>query len=362
MTIPASPADITPAWLNDVLAGTLDVGTVTDVHAENLGAGLGLLGEVTRLHLAYAPGADGPPTLIAKTQSPAPESVFVAQAMGFYEREVCFYRHLAGRIDVHTPRCYHADVAPGGAPFVLLLEEITGARTIDQIAGASRDDTEAVIDRAVALHARFWDNDDLHALDWLPPINTPLFLAAAGLADQKLPAYLDYWRGRAPGDALDFVAALTPHYPALLDWWVAQGHPTFAHMDYRADNFLFGGSAGDGEVTLLDWQLSVRGVGVWDVANFLAGSVTVDDRRAWEHDLVRRYHDGLVTAGVTGYDWDRCWRDYRYAIGQQAWSTCPMGDLEPGNERGRVLLDTITPRYLTAASDHGVAEMLDLFR
>lgn len=53
--------------------------------------------------------------------------------------------------------------------------------------------------------------------------------------------------------------------------------------------------------------------------------------------------------------------DYRYAIGQQAWSTCPMGDMEPGNDRGQLLLDTITPRYLTAGSDLGVTEMLELF-
>jgi len=89
--------------------------------------------------------------------------------------------------------------------------------------------------------------------------------------------------------------------------------------------------------------------------------VTTDDRRAWEEDMVRRYHEGLVAAGVSGYDWDTCWLEYRYAIAQQAWSTCPMGDMEPGNERGRLLLDTITPRYLVAASDHKAHEVLDLF-
>ena len=356
--IPASSADITVDWLNEVL----DVGEVTDVKAEGLGTGLGLLGEVTRLHLTYASGGDDsrPATLIAKTQSPAPENVFVAQAMGFYHREVSFYRELAGTIDIRTPQCFDADIAAEGTPFVLLLEEITGARGIDQIVGATRADAEAVIDQAVVLHARFWDNEDLHALEWLPPINTPLFLAAGAMAEQKLPRYLEYWDGKAPGDALAFVREMTPHYPQLLDWWVDQGQPTFAHMDYRADNFLFGGSAGRDAVTVLDWQLSVRGAGVWDIANFLAGSVTLDDRRAWEHELVRRYYEGLAAAGITGYEWDRCWRDYRYAIGQQAWSTCPMGDVEPGNERGRLLLDTITPRYLAAASDHGVTEMLDL--
>jgi aminoglycoside phosphotransferase (APT) family kinase protein len=355
--IPASAGDITVDWLNEVL----DVGTVSEVKTENLGAGLGLLGEVTRLHLSYSDAScAGPATLIAKTQSPSPESAFVAQAMGFYDREVNFYRSLAGSLDVCTPRCYHADIAAEGTPFVLLLEEITGARMIDQIVGASRADVERAVDIAVALHASFWDNEALGALEWLPPINAPLFLAAGDFAKEKLPAYEAYWRGKVPDQIIAFVGDVNAKYPALLDWWVAQGHPTFAHMDYRADNFLFGGSAGEGAVTLLDWQLSVRGAGVWDVANFLAGSVTTENRRQWENELVRRYHDGLVAAGITGYDWDACWREYRYAVAQQAWSTCPLGDLEPGNERGRLLLDTITPRYLVAADDLGVYDLLDL--
>jgi hypothetical protein len=355
--IPETTAAITAEWLNEVL----DDGNVTAVRAEDLGEGLGLLGEVARLHLGYAPGTEGPPTLIAKCQSPAPENRFVGQLMGFYGREVNFYNHLADAVPVRVPRCRYAAVADDGAPFVVLLEEITGARAIDQIEGASRADAELIIDQAIALHAAFWDNDALAGHDWLPLLNTPLNLAAGVMAEQKLPEFVQYWSGRLSDDAVQFVADLTPHYPALLEWWVDQGHPTLVHFDYRADNFLVGGSAGEGVATILDWQFCMRGPGPWDVANFLAASVTTEHRRAWEDDLVRRYHHGLLAGGVTDYDWDRCWRDYRYAVGQQAWSTLPMGDLDPGNERSRLLLDTLIPRYHAAATDLGVAEMLDLF-
>ncbi|MEY2468092.1 MAG: hypothetical protein QOF21_790 [Actinomycetota bacterium] len=355
--IPSSSTDITAEWLNEVL----EFGEVTEVAVENLGAGLGLLGEVVRLRLDYARDP-GPATLIAKLQSPAPENRFIGQIMGFYAREVNFYRYLADRMDVRVPQCFHAEVAADGVPFVILLEEITGARTLDQIVGATRADCEAVVDVAVALHARFWESEELAALDWLPPINDPIFLAASDLAQAKLPAYLDYWKDKAPAAAIDFVVELTPHYPAFLQWWADESQLTFAHMDFRADNFLFDGSAGQGVVTLLDWQLSLRGAGVWDIANFLAGSLPSDDRRTWESDLLDRYHQGLVAAGVNGYSRERCWRDYRYAIAQQAWSTCPMGDVDPGNERGRLLLDTVTPRYLQAADDLQVYDVLATFR
>ena len=200
--------------------------------------------------------------------------------MGFYAREVNFYRSLSATVDVRVPRCLHADIADDGAPFVLLLEEITDARTIDQIVGASYDDATRAIDVAVRLHAAFWSNDALAALEWLPPMNTPLNHLAGDLAVQKEPAFVAYWDGQLPAGSIEFVEALTPHYRDLLDWWVDQGHATYAHTDFRADNLLFGGSAGDDAVTLLDWQLSTKGVGVWDVANFLAGSVTTEDRRA----------------------------------------------------------------------------------
>ena len=91
--------------------------------------------------------------------------------------------------------------------------------------GATRADAEPVIDQAVALHAAFWDNDALRGLDWLPPINTPLNLVAGDLAEQKLPAYLEYWKGTAARRGRSRSSStLTPHYPALLDWWVDQGH------------------------------------------------------------------------------------------------------------------------------------------
>jgi hypothetical protein len=362
-TIPLRAADITAGWLRDVLGDRID--SVHGVRTEPLGEGVGILAEVTRLHLSY-PCTDAgddpvrrPPTLIAKCQSPHPENVGLAQAMGFYEREVNFYRQLAPGLDVGVPRCLHAAMADGGVPFVLLLEEVTGARMIDQVEGASLGECERALDEAVRLHARFWDHPDLWALDWLPPMNNPLYKAAQGLGEAKWPAFEARWRDRLPADAMAWVAAVTPRYPDLLDWWVEQGHPTYAHTDYRADNLLFGGSAGAGAVTVLDWQLCTRHVGAWDVANFLGQSVTVEQRRVWERALLERYHARLVEAGVTGYPFDRLWRDYRYCLLQQAWAQVAVSDLDPGNERGRRLLDAMITRAFAAVADHQAGEVLE---
>lgn len=358
--IPLQTSEITAPWLNEVLAGKPGVGTVASVRIEPMGEGVGILGELSRLHLSYADGQSGPATLVAKCQSKFPENVFISSLMGFYTREVNFYNQLSSKTDFRVPFCYHAEAAEGGAPFVLLIEEITGARMIDQITGATLDDCNKIADVGAALHARFWESPDLYALDWLPPWNNDGYKAAQGLGQAKIAAFEETWSSRVPADAMAWMHPFTDRYPEILDWWVAQGNVTLAHTDFRADNFLFGGSAGADAVTLVDFQLMTRHVGVWDIANFMGASVTVENRRAWEQSVLDRYHANLVAAGVTGYTRERCQRDYRYCTLQQAWSQIPISGVDPGNDRGRVLLDAMITRSFQSASDNAAGEMLGL--
>src|SRR5688572_22589485 len=96
-TIPAQIADITTSWLNQVLPS--DVGEVESFTATRFGEGVGILGELARLSLTYRDGpSSGPATIVAKCQSPAPENQFLGQVMGFYLREVNFYREVADRL------------------------------------------------------------------------------------------------------------------------------------------------------------------------------------------------------------------------------------------------------------------------
>ena len=359
--IPLQTGQITTAWLNEVLADDPTVGTITDVGIESMGEGVGILGELSRLTLSYADGHSGPATLVAKCQSKFPENVFISQLMGFYTREVNFYNQLSATLDLRVPHCYHADADPSGAPFVLLLEEVTGARMIDQVAGATLEDCHQIADVAAALHSTYWESPALYALEWLPPWNNDGYKAAQGLGQEKLAAFEQTWASKVPADAMGWMHKFTDRYPDILDWWVAQGNVTLAHTDFRAENFLFGGSAGPDAVTLLDFQLMTRHVGVWDIANFLGASVTVENRRTWETGVLDRYHASLVATGVTGYSREQCQRDYRYCTLQQAWSQIPISGVDPANDRGRALLDAMITRSFQSASDNAAGEMLDLF-
>ena len=162
--IPAQIDEITASWLGEILVG--DAGGVTDLSAEALGEGVGILGQLARLTIEYADGVDGPATVIAKCQSVAPENQFLGQMMGFYLREVNFYREVATDLPIRVPHAYHADCGEDGTPFILVLEDIAGAHCPDQIGGITVDQTRQILGQVAALHAEFWESPRLEEMTW----------------------------------------------------------------------------------------------------------------------------------------------------------------------------------------------------
>lgn len=100
---------------------------------------------------------DGPSTVIAKFASPAADNRAVAATYDMYGREVHFYRHLADRVPIRTPRCLAAEYDADTHDFVLLLEDLSECRTGDQVAGASYEDAVNVVQTLGRLHAATWD-------------------------------------------------------------------------------------------------------------------------------------------------------------------------------------------------------------
>lgn len=357
--VPEQVAEITVEWLNEVLEGRL--GTIVGIRAERLGEGVGILGELARLHLTYAPGHSGPASLIAKCQSPAPENQFLGKVMGFYLREVNFYREVATQLSIRVPQPYHADSGPDGLPFVLLIEDITGARCPDQIAGITPHEAERIIDVVARLHAPFWDSPRLAEMAWLPPMDNPLYQAGQGMALERFPAFADRFGERIGPEMLGHVERACHHYVDMLHHVAAQPHLTFTHTDCRAENYLFGGSAGADVVTMVDFQLCTKHFGPWDVANLIGGSMTPDVRRGCEAELIEGYHRTVTSLGVTGYSLEQCWHDYRMSLLQNCTASVIVSDLQGGNERGAELLEQLFLRPIITAADHHVGDLLEEF-
>lgn len=357
--IPAQVDDITVDWLNQVLGD--DFGTIESFGAAHFGEGVGILGELARLSLTYSPGASGPATIVAKCASPEEANQFLAVAMGFYTREVNFYRELASNVAIRVPKPFHVDASETGVPFVLLIEDITNAHTPDQLAGISVDEAKSIISAIAPLHIQFWGKqDDLAELDWLPPMNNDMYKGGQPMATAMFPAFAEHYGKEISPDALAAIGVACERYAEMLDYVTSIGQATATHTDCRAENYLFGGPDGDDAITVIDFQLSTRHIGMWDVANLVAGSMPTDVRRAHEGELLQHYVDTITAAGID-YGIEQARLEYRVCLLQQCPAQVITSDLQGGNDRGTDLLTQLHLRPLHAAIDSDALALLDAF-
>lgn len=308
--IPARPADLSAQWLTAVLhrAGVLASGVVASCTCEAVGTGQ--MGDSVRVLLDYdrVAQAHGPASVVAKLTASDERSRATGLALRSYEIEVRFYQLLAPHLPVRVPRCYHADVDVATGAFVLVLEDLAPAEPGDQLAGCTADDLALALEELVRVHAPRWGDPTLEGFDWLHRTSD----ASLRVGEQLLPALFAGFRERY-ADRLDAaILEVGERFQPFIGRYLRdQPRPwTIQHGDYRLDNLMFGGAL-EGRVAVVDWQTTVLGPPLVDVAYLIAGSLPVDARRDVEMDLLRGYHDALVAAGIDGYPWSRCLDDYR---------------------------------------------------
>lgn len=352
-SISDTPAALTADWLTEVLSGTLGEARVTGVKLDPVGTGQ--MCDTFRLALTYEGATASPPppgSIIAKLPSADPTSRATALALGSYENEVRFYQELAPRLKVRTPRVFHADIDVETASFVLLLEDMSPALPGDQLAGCSAAEARTAVLELVGLHAPLWDDPLLSGLPWLHRDRSAQQEFLLGM----LPIWWEGFRERYAdvlgSEVHEAGAQLFAKLPAYV---LGDTEPwTVVHGDYRLDNLLFS-SAGDGAqpaaVTVLDWQTVTHGPALQDVAYFIGAGLLLGDRRAHERDLVQLYHEGLVGAGVEGYGWDSCWRDYRRGTWSGLVMAIAASMLVERTERGDEMFMAMAHRHARHALD-----------
>ena len=264
-------------------------------------AGSGAFGTLARLHLDYD-RPHSPRTLVFKRS--APSNADRARQFALHEREVSFYTELGDRCGVRVPRCYFAGEAG------LLLEDLGGSVVGDAQEGLGPDRLRTVARAAGGMHARWWQNDALTQLEWLPAHNAPVMTQIAGVVRDAWPGFAEVFGRHLPPGALDLGAAVADYYESVLDS-LAREPFTLVHGDMRAANIFF--SDGDRGVTFVDWQLCCRGKGVFDVAYLLAGSATVRVRRRYEFHILREWYD-VAADGRPGYTFRDAVNDYRRGL------------------------------------------------
>jgi len=110
----------------------------------------------------------------------------------------------------------------------------------------------------------------------------------------------------------------------------------------------------DGQRVWVDWQLVRKGSPWRDVSYFLCSSLTVEERRSADRDLVEEYRQRLVATGAEGVlSRDEAWEHFRRwpAYATQAW----LGNINQWGQRNGV---EMVKRHFAASDDYDTVGLL----
>lgn len=357
---PRRLADVTAGWLTTALR---DAGVDTEVvgfEPELIGDGVGQMATLHRLALTTIDGT-GPATLVVKFAGQMEANLAIAARFGLFRREVEFYRVAASRTSMALPRVYVAEI-DADETFVLLMEDLGGMQTGDQVEGLAPADAAAAIDELVKLHAPFWGAVDTGEFDFAPRVD------AVGQADQMHAIAIASWDAMntvhsdaVPAFMNDVRQRFLDAIPAM-HRWLGSAPTTLIHSDFRLDNLMLGDGAAHPAVVTLDWQGALRSRGIEDVAFLLSQSVPAELRGGCERDLVERWRTGLAAAGVDAGTAAEVWHDYRRCV-LYLWMYAVIisGALDPSNERARRVMRAIVTRSATAVQELDCLSLLPEF-
>jgi Ser/Thr protein kinase RdoA (MazF antagonist) len=255
---------------------------------------------------------------LAVTGAGVPESVFVKLAaqtaatrlMGELGRlghtEVRFYSQLAPEL-TGVPKAYGTAFDTWTGRYLLVLEDLPAASCEfpDTLHPLSIDQASLIVELLARLHAAFWDrlpNDGRGPLGWLyTPSGDVTSLLTGSLMNTSIKRLAE--RTSIPVDNGRFIADNYRAVAAVID---SPPH-TVMHGDAHPGNMYFR----DGKPGLLDWQAVRRGHPSRELAYTLITSLTPEDRRAAQRDLLDDYRRALAAAGGPDLDRDDLWLRFR---------------------------------------------------
>jgi Phosphotransferase enzyme family len=348
MSIPRYPGDVTREWLSAVLRSD-----VSDVDVAAIGTGQ--TGATYRVSVTYATEATRlPNTFVIKL--PATDDTVRERVTIGYRSECAFYNGVADRVQVPTPQCFYCEISDDALDYALLLADQAPAEQGDQLAGCGEQEARLAVIALAGLHGPSFCDPvwlDFPGIAFARPDEA----SAKGLGDvarMSADITLEKLGDRmSAADRETFTAAMNLVTPWLL---AEQDRFALLHGDYRLDNMLFSPDAT--RVTVVDWQTLGVGLPARDLAYFTATSLKPELRAAIENDLVDAYHQALSGYGVTGYDRETCWRDYRLGMPQALLISALGFAFATATDRGDDMVLTMLARGGQAIRDLGTLELI----
>lgn len=340
LRIPRQWEDVTPEWMTRAIASRHPDARVGAVELVTRDDGTN---RRARFGIRYASGS-GPETVFLKAHAAKHRIVHLRNGNLFNEARLFSSGTL---LPVEHPIVYSSVVDWLRLDFLLVMEDLCGRGADPR--DATRPLTPAQgangLQGLAKVHRRYWgfSGRSHPALRWVKTWKpskgwqvglrkrTPLGLAR-GLG--QLPPEITPYSG---DQIVDFWA----RYVALL----SAGPVTLLHGDAHVGNtYVLPG----GEVGFLDWQVTRRGHWSQDVGYFLAGALTVEDRRRQERGLVETYRQALALPQGQEPGAEEAWLWYRAspAYGLAVWLSTLGTDSYQSSEISLAL--ALAQRYAAA--------------
>jgi Ser/Thr protein kinase RdoA (MazF antagonist) len=277
---------------------------VLGVRAQRVAVDTGFGSCVYRLFPEYTTPDQGPPTLILKLPS---DNADILKALNedVVFREVRFYRDVARIVECPVPHVYFSDYDAARNCSSILMEDL-GPMTSTTEADVAESQ---VAMRAMArLHARLWHHPIL-AEPWLQPAaNTDLDVG--WLIDNAIESASRIGFGNAHLTRGMRILKPLAAFATSIRPPPTQAH-SLCHGDLHRNNVQLRPA---GQLVIFDWQLVECGNPLRDVSYWMVISLTTEQRRAQQKQLLRLYHQTLLEEGVTGYGRLAMMRDFRVGL------------------------------------------------
>jgi hypothetical protein len=306
-----------------------------------------------RLHLDYRSGL-GPPSVFVKMQGRMLNRLALVALRALVAEARLAQSEVV--LPLEAPQPYAATFNRRRLEVVIVMEDISlrGGRPHDAATPLSSLLVQSGLDGLARLHAAYWDRPLPASLSFLRPwrlTRTWTAVSAANLA-RGLRRLRKSGRPNLVAPFLD-ARTLEAQFRSSARL-AATGPQTVLHGDPHPGNtYALPGS----RTGFYDWQLVRTGHWSHDVGYFLAGSLTPDDRRRHERDLLGGYLDSLGQAGARPVpNLDQAWERYRAtpAFGLCTWlHTLAAGTFQPFD-----LCVSTLERFACAYGDLGTAGSL----
>ena len=298
-----------------------------------------------RLRVAYDEPAGAPELLFCKVPPTDPARRQTINATGMGRREASFYDSLAGTLRLRTPAVHGVSLDEGSGEFVLLLEDLvsSGCTVSDGTVGVALDAAAVALEELAEMHARYEDPARRASeAPWVPPAGL-----GSDYAVKMLTYALEHHPERLPSAFSQIARLYNERRVELQELW-REGPPTIVHGDPHIGNVF----DDHGRTGFLDWGMIMVSTPMRDVSYFLTMAMSIEDRRAHEHELLRHYLGVRKALGATDIDFDQAWQWHRLQAAYTVPANCQVVLFpENASERRRVFADHFLARSAAAVED-----------